>query len=237
MEILKAEYLIEAEGDDLDAKAARALSPGDSLELVPLTGPDSAREIRVFRGEKPIGLLSYRESAGIYPFLRSGRISASAKVLRAKKTKGATRAQDKVRVEFSADFIYENLCPIREKFTGFLDPEDRTGSAVTARILSGDSDFVMERQYLNYFYSCVPLHPLVKEICRGFLPEDCFLETAVHTDEKFTKCKITSKIYNKDKTISRPLTLSLAEKRTALEYVCHCLVFSGEERIDPAVEN
>lgn len=232
---VKTTYNITVEDDELLVKTASKLTLGRPLFLKRINDGEDTFEIGVYTEKDALlCLLSYEESVGIAPFMDRGLVEVSARAGQARLVKGSRKSLDKTELSLSAEYTYddEKLTLFPGDTVGFIPSYDRLLSAFICHVLTGAGDIVMDRPYLNYFTCHISLTAPVRELFDGANRLEC----SVHTDEKFTKCKIYAKIYDKDNK-EKEVELKEEEKDTALTFVNHALIFSSAEPIDPEIEN
>lgn len=232
---VKTTYNITVEDDELLVKTASKLESGRPLFLKRINDAEDTFEIGIYT-EKDVllCLLSYEESVGIAPFMDRGLIEVKARADWARLVKGSKKSLDKTELSLVAEYSYdeEDLTLFPGGTVGFIPSYDRLLAAFIYHVLSGAGDIVMDRPYLNFFTADISLEGRVSGLFDGAKRLEC----SVHTDDKFTKCKIYIKIYDKDNK-EKGMELTEEEKDTALTFVNHALIFSGRDPINPEIEN
>lgn len=226
MNTVAVKYRITLEGNDIDVKKVQKLKSGTPLLLKRICDAEDTYEICVCHSDgREIDLLTYAESIGIAPFIDAGLVTAAAKTDSVQVKPGKSRAKDvtvlTAEVEYTYDETVLEFCRGRQA-PGFIYPGDTVLSLAVLTVINGDSDVLVQRPYLNLY---------TMELTDGENRVEC------HTlfDEKFTKCKISAKIYNKE-NIEQELDLEESEKETVLTLINHARIFDGEEGINCEIE-
>ena len=235
MKIILGTKKFTVEDDELTVKAAAKLTEGEKLEIKRISDREDTFEIGLYTTSGTLlALMSYADSVGIAPFMDTEEISVRSWVGKSELVKGAKKKEDKVILTAWIEYRYDEQT--LEEFSGesfgFIPSDNRLLAAFIAHVLAGAGDIVMAREYLNYFTCDMILQGGTKELFDGRVRLSC----SVLTDEKFTKCKINTKIYDKDNN-ETSFRLTDEEKQTALVFVNHALIFAGEEGIDPVIED
>ncbi len=243
MEYCTFDYTITAEGADLDAKALQKLSAGQPLTLERVYDREDTWEITVNRDGKALGMMDYAECVGIAPFMDDDSLMIKSAMVTSVSVKaGKTRAKDVTRLNFAAECRYdENLLkPYTGKSgkKGFVPDYDAMAAMAVYRVLDGEDDIVMKQTHLNRWRRQIPVSAQVrKQFFDGDFTDGSYdFCCEVLFDEKFTKCKISASIYNKENGDEYDAELDEREKQTALTLVNHCRIFSGEERLGEDIE-
>lgn len=229
-------YTISLEGNDIDAKAAKALKKGDSLQLKRVCDRYDTFEIVVYT-EKGEGLdmLGYAESVGIAPFIDNG----SAKILSATVTEvetvdGATHAADTTQVNFDVVFEYDDeyLAPFGggyDETMAFMPKGDAIFSLCLYRILDYNLPIITQT-HLNRYEFEVDMDDDTKMFFDiPFDDEDYFFTVEVLFNENFTKCRMSSRVYSENKQYIMPVDEHTAD--VMMTFINHVRIFGEQEPV------
>ena len=229
-------YTISLEGNDIDAKAAKALKKGDSLQLKRVCDQYDTFEIVVYT-EKGEGLdmLGYAESVGIAPFIDNG----SAKILSATVTEvnvceGATHAADTTQVNFDVVFEYDDgyLAPFGggyDETMAFMPKGDAIFSLCLYRILDYNLPIITQT-HLNRYEFEVDMDDDTKMFFDiPFDDEDYFFTVEVLFNENFTKCRMSSRVYSENKQYIMPVDEHTAD--VMMTFINHVRIFNEQEPV------
>ena len=227
-------YELYIDGNDLDAKAAQKLKPGDSLTIQRMDDELDTFEMVILtpRG-KELDMLSYEESIGIAPFLDDGNLKiTSCTVDNVQVKKGASRAKDQTVLTFKVEYSYmvEMLKPVEiEDTLAFIPSYDMVLAMAIYHCLHGHGTF--EKVYLNCYELDCPVYDT------AFIDEDEDLAGQTYNfactvlfNPEFTKCKIVTRLYNED--IEYGINLPEEMQDSVLILVNHMRIF---EDLDPLV--
>lgn len=242
MKNIAIDYFITIEGADLDAKCAKKLKAGDFLSASRIYDEEDTYEILITdRDKKELGLLDYKESLGIAPFLdEEGLKILSCIVKNVTFTQGKSRAGDLTKVEFSINFEYDEDSLLPNTFGdgtfAFLPFENRVLAMSLYCALDYDMP-VISQTHLNRYVIDIDLNEDSKEMFEVNFDEDenYFFFIQLLLNESFSKCRLTCKLYS-DKD-SFDITLTDEEKQTVLELVNHRRIFSDEKTLSCEIED
>lgn len=231
-------YELYIDGNDLDAKAAQKLKKGDSLKIQRMEDELDTFEMVILTPQgKELDMLSYEESIGIAPFLDDGNLKIEECLVDSVEVKkGSSRAKDRTTVRFSVEygFVPEMLKPVEvEETLAFIPSYDMVLAMAIYHCLNGNG--TMEKVYLNCYELDCPVYDTAfldeEEELNG---EDFNFSCTVLFNPEFTKCKIISRLYNKDNEYG--LSLPEEMKDSALLLVNHARIFEDLEPLSCEIE-
>lgn len=242
MEKCTINYTIQAEGNDLDAKALQKVPAGRPLTLSRLYDEEDTWEITVSYNGKTLGMLDYKDCVGIAPFIDDDSLKIdSATAAGVTVSRGRVRAADvttlALQVEYSYDERRLTVCSGRGG-CGFVPDYDVMAAMAVYRVLDGDDDIIMKQTHLNRYRCEIPVDGRRRSAYfdGDFAADTYVFRCRVLFDENFTKCKISACLYNKDRDERYETELDEREKQTALTLVNHSRIFAGDKPLSDDTE-